>query len=268
MWKQRINAQLIELLKPFFWSKDEVPGVGYPHKLRAPDGDPDPAFWVDNSGDAYAHRNIWTRDLTSIGLASDKGRLMFFDGGGIIAPDAVSVREADLHIRHGMLRVEYDTRLKGRTEFWNYAYMLYSTAFWDIVTVLDHWRFYRGGLYSSHYTLADDTATSEVLGTYGKRLGFMFLWPLSGSYSNLHAVAVFCVYSTPFAVALHAGTNVVITSGTGTLSGTTGTDGRFTILFTTNGERVYFENRLGATRKFGVLFIGCREDSPLWDGAL
>lgn len=46
--------------------------------------------------------------------------------------------------------------------------------------------------------------------------------------------------------------NVTLT--TGTLSGTTGTDGRFTIAAHTDG-RIYFENRFGAERNISVSFM-------------
>jgi len=52
---------------------------------------------------------------------------------------------------------------------------------------------------------------------------------------------------------ISCGANIEVT--TGILSGTTGTDGKFTISAHTDGK-IYFENRRGSTRGFTYTLFG------------
>lgn len=259
---QQINSELIDLLRPFFWHKEDTLPGGASWKLVPQDGAPDPAFYVDNDGDAFAVGDMWLTDEAVFGLDAAGGRLGFYEDGGSLADDLIIVWDADLQIWDGKFTADNAAVFNGESTFNDTVAIEYYCSFAGPVCVLDDWRF-RGTVFSDIITLNDDAATYHQMAYYG-RLGYMMLWPLSQAYSALYAVALFGAEGTAFITALHNGADVVLSSGAGQLTGTTGADGKFTILATTYGDRVYFENRMGAARKFAVLYFSCQDDTVPW----
>jgi len=80
----------------------------------------------------------------------------------------------------------------------------------------------------------------------------------SAAQSSL--VAFRCGDGNAFVTSMAVGANVNVT--TGTLNGTTGTDGKFTIAADTATNRVYLENRLGTTYGYTVSCLSCNTNSP------
>lgn len=108
------------------------------------------------------------------------------------------------------------------------------------------------GIISFSATLADDTATSFTLPTTRAT----FIMSSNGVGASNPRGSFHARVSTAFLERLDSGatvqTAVVVT--TGALTGTTGTDARFTIAAHTDGK-VYFENRSGGSMSFTILVI-------------
>jgi hypothetical protein len=105
-----------------------------------------------------------------------------------------------------------------------------------------------GNLVGTTISLADDAATSITPAT---TVGMILLLPRTGS-TTLRGMVVFRATSSPFAYLL-VGNYVEAT--TGALTGTTGSDIRFTVSTHTDGK-VYLENRLGVEVSFHYIFMG------------
>lgn len=100
-------------------------------------------------------------------------------------------------------------------------------------------------------TLADDAATSF---TPTNSLGIIFVGSRSSDYPNLGGVFMYrCTPTKVFCTALALGS--ATERATGVLSGTTGTDGKFTVSAHTDGK-IYFENRLNIACSFTYIAIG------------
>ena len=102
-------------------------------------------------------------------------------------------------------------------------------------------------------TIADNAATSVAAPAQS---GVAIVVIGGSSHINQSTIVVYRAASTPSVGGqrIDGGgvSNVALT--TGTLSGTTGVDGDFTISAHTNG-RLYFENRLGVSRRISVSFL-------------
>jgi len=105
-----------------------------------------------------------------------------------------------------------------------------------------------GNLVGTTISLADDAATSI---TPAANVGMILLLPRTGA-TGVRGMVVFRATSSPFAYLL-VGDYVEAT--TGALSGTTGSDNRFTVSAHTDGK-VYLENRLGTASTIHYIFFG------------
>jgi hypothetical protein len=105
---------------------------------------------------------------------------------------------------------------------------------------------------SQNVTIADDNV---AVVTPTKTFGILFIYILTGNGStSVPSVLNYrCASTNPLMTAISKGSLVDI--GTGTLSGTTGTDGRVTVKSHTDGK-IYIENRTGAIMYAGVAFLG------------
>lgn len=85
---------------------------------------------------------------------------------------------------------------------------------------------------------------------------------ISGNTSAAQSaqVAFRCGDGNAFITGMSVGANVNTT--TGQLTGTTGTDTKFTISADTATNRIYIENRLGSTYAYTVSFLSCNTNSP------
>lgn len=98
-----------------------------------------------------------------------------------------------------------------------------------------------GGHRSGEATIGDDTAITVYTNTF---VGLLALWTTTSVPQLAALVHVRAGVSTPHIAILAAGTDVQVS--TSDLTGTTGTDGKFTIGATASALK--FENRLGASR--------------------
>lgn len=100
-------------------------------------------------------------------------------------------------------------------------------------------------------TLNDDTAASV---TPHSQFGIIFVSPRGSGYAEIVGVAVYrCASTGVFRKTIFAGANFVMT--TGALTGTTGTDGKFTCACHSDGK-IYFENRTGGAVSFCYITMG------------
>jgi hypothetical protein len=107
-------------------------------------------------------------------------------------------------------------------------------------------------------TLNDDQAAYMQFTASAAR-GLMLLGANTRAAGS--AVVAFRVGASAFVHTL-ASVGATVTVGTGTLAGTTGTDTHLTIRADTATNRLYIENRTGATRDYGVIFPGMRIGEP------
>lgn len=104
-------------------------------------------------------------------------------------------------------------------------------------------------------TIADDAATSFDFDPQdvGSAIGVVFIWSTSNTAA---AVPTGCwrvrAGTTPAVTELFKASGASVISTTGALTGTTGTDGNFTISAHTDGL-LYFENRSGSSKVIRVL---------------
>ena len=109
-------------------------------------------------------------------------------------------------------------------------------------------------------TLADDTATSITVPGHATAGGALLLINTANAHSaTTPAGIIYCCQqgaaSAPVTVAWSDATNIAYT--TGALAGTTGTDGKLT--FSVNDDdKIYIENRLGASRIFSYTVLNSR----------
>ncbi len=101
-------------------------------------------------------------------------------------------------------------------------------------------------------TLADDQAAYIAFAVDTSRGVAVFQANAAAGGSGIVAFRV----GTSAYTSLLASTGVTVTVGTGTLAGTTGTDTHLTIRADTATNRLYVENRTGATRTYGFSFLG------------
>jgi hypothetical protein len=100
--------------------------------------------------------------------------------------------------------------------------------------------------------LADDTATSFVPVADS---GIIVVAPRGGSYKEIAGVVNYRASSSPYAFIVAQGSGGKIEITTGVLTGTTGTDTKFTVSAASDGT-LYFENRLGFSVIFDAIILG------------
>ena len=98
--------------------------------------------------------------------------------------------------------------------------------------------------------ISDDTAISF---TPKQIRGYLLLFPLASAYADISGIITFRTQDDLF-TKIVAQTSTIIEVTTGALTGTTGTDTKFTVSVHTD-NKVYFENRFGSDVNIGFLLI-------------
>lgn len=110
-----------------------------------------------------------------------------------------------------------------------------------------------GGLYSMSASIADDAAHGFISPI---TQGILFITGGTNiSASRCGMIAVKVNSGTPI-VSLSIGSGLTLDTTSGSLSGTTGTDGNLTVRVDQGDGKVYVENRLGGTGVYALTFIG------------
>jgi hypothetical protein len=112
---------------------------------------------------------------------------------------------------------------------------------------------------TTDFTMADDTAAYINMGVATRGVFFITGNTLAGGVAM---VAFRCGDANAHATIMSSASGgPTVTGGTGTLAGTTGTDTHLTIRADTATNRVYVENRTGASRTYNYAFLALNGDT-------
>ena len=108
-----------------------------------------------------------------------------------------------------------------------------------------------GNLAGSLATIDDDGVTSF---TPGKAIGIILVYGRATGYKANYGIISYRTSATHYTQLMVTGTDIEV--ATGALTGTTGTDAKFTVSADSATAKIYIENRLGAARSFGYVLFG------------